>query len=184
MQIASIVLVVLIALGYLAFWWFGRKPYYHKNQTIENLPKFIGSLVHQMVEESLLFLDADNTVFFLQFKLLRVTQDSSEIEFMFPNATWSRDFFEILKNRLFILGYNPEVVETTDNEAEEIKTVLFVRFSGTRKKLEDQALAIASTAFSVLGLDVKHPLTIHYEGQLDPKRAMKKYIPSVIGDAV
>ncbi len=170
-------------MAFLAFCWLGNKPALHRGKTLLDLPNFIGSFVHQMSDGSLLFLEPDGTDFFLQFKLLRVARASSRIEFAFPNAPWSRQYFKAVHGLLVEAGHSPDTVSTNSREQSETTEFIIIRFAGNRNSLEQQALTIATATFEALGLPLDHPFTAHYEGSLHPVRSRRPYTPNGSQDA-
>lgn len=115
--IGAIVLILL----YVLRWYLRRPPRYRKNVT-DDLSKFFKALLYDDYETGFLVIEAPNKNRFVQFGRYGSGRKAG-IQFDFPLAPWSENYFEKLKGTLHDKGIEFETQPTGEKVVASFITV-------------------------------------------------------------
>lgn len=156
-------------MGLLGWWWFFRstKPYRHRHLTMDRFEWLLNGLVDTMKDGSVLVIEHEGSDRFIQF--VKHEQPSGTVlGFAFPDAPWSRRYFEPLRTALAEKGVDYSVSETGD----EITS----RFLEAECKGDSiaSALELARMATSVMGLGEGDRFCAYLKGDLDSEAVVSQ----------
>ncbi len=155
--------IILIIILMVTFIWLGRRPVYHRNIKSEEFEKYLRALLSECADGSLMFIDHEGSERFLQFAKYRSNQGQTILHFGFPDAPWSRQYFESIVKLFQTSGITYNI---TPGEG------LVQRFLQTDLTTEDPKKAITTAAFiaratfGAMGLSESSRFKIHYRGNL------------------
>jgi len=91
--------VSLLLLGAILY-HYGKRPYRHKRAAADDLGKLFKVLLYRGYDGGLMFIEAPGRKRFLQFRKYIKSKSNVGIEFGFPLAPWSGEYYEKLKESL------------------------------------------------------------------------------------
>ena len=148
------VVIGIAALIYLI----GSRTKYYKAVTFEDFPRFLASLMVQFSDGGLLFFNHEGSERFLQFT--KYIHDGKEsLHFGFPDAPWSRDFFESIKKKFLDEKIHFSVVAT---HSEPTKAFIDVADIPSI----EQATTISRLAMSAMNLSMRDTFTAYFRGRV------------------
>jgi hypothetical protein len=150
-----LVLSIVAVLFFLLSWW-GAKPIYYRHVAPEGFSEFTESLLAQGGHGTLLFFRHEGSPWFVQFA--KCLAPKRMIHFAFPDAPWSRDFYEPVQSALAAAGYRCGSRDTGNDR--QTRRFLCIDDIWTA----EQAAEIARVAFSGMGLSKDAKYTVHLEG--------------------
>lgn len=175
MSWALIILGVLTAAG--GWWWFyqSKKPYYHRNLKSDRFAWLLKGLADTMRQESVLMIEHQGSDRFIQF--IKSGSPSGEcLGFAFPDAPWSRNYFDPLVAALSKEGFAVAVSETGDDQ---VPRFIEVELHGSQADQIDLALRVAETARQVMSLGKDELFTAHFRGELDSKSVIEQSLRGI-----
>jgi len=154
-----------IIVGIIIVWYLirvlGSKLIYYKKTRIEDFPRFLGSLMVQFDDGGLLFFQHEGSDRFLQF--VKYIQDGKEsLNFGFPDAPWSRMYFDRVKECLQSGNISFEITKT---EREDTRSFLDVYDISSI----EEASKISILVIQAMGLSSEDTFTTHFEGKFNMK---------------
>ena len=172
---------MLVILGVVAvaaaWWWFyqSKKPYYHRNLRSDRFAWLLKGLADTMKQDSVLMIEHQGSDRFIQF-IKSGTPAGPSLGFAFPDAPWSRAYFEPLLKALSREGLSVGVSETGDDQ---LPRFIEVELNGPLADQIDLALRIATTACQVMHLGEDEQFTAHFRGELDSKSVIEKSLRGI-----
>ena len=111
------ILIIIIAIRYYL-----KRPYIHKNITLDLLPKYFKMLLYRGYESAFMIIKSKKDKKFLQFSKHIIKINEVDLELGFPLASWSQPYYEklhdVLKKEnidyLIIPKKNDKELEFTD----------------------------------------------------------------------
>jgi len=151
------VIIGIVAIAYLI----ANRTIHYKAITFEDFPRFLASLMVQFSDGGLLFFEHEGSERSMQF--VKYIKDGKEsLHFSFPEAPWSRDFFEGVKQRLLDEKIVFSIVKT---DREPTKAFLDVADIPSI----EQAVAISKLAMSAMNLSLHDTFTAYFRGKVNIK---------------
>jgi len=160
-----LLLLSLLAILVALFWWLGRRSVLYKDVPLAKLDEFFDTLM-DCFPGSVLFIRPMNHPGFIQFLRLNESEGSS-LHFGFPDAPWSRDYFEPLQHAVQRKGIRYKIVTTGE---EDIRKFLVIEFSDDW----DLALEIVRICMSVLGVSDSERFQVNIDGAIDPLKSRNR----------
>lgn len=159
MSILGWALGVVVVVGFL--WWMSRSPRY-RSIKLNDLPRFFSSFADTAAVGSLMFIHHEGSDKFIQFAKSREGDGRVNLKFSFPDAPWSRSYFDKVVLGLSQTGMSYHIEETTDEpKVRRFVTVNFIQDA-------QQVLLVASTALDALDV-LDQPFRVVFEGVVDPQ---------------
>jgi hypothetical protein len=157
-------ITVLVLLTFILIYC-GRRPNYYRNQKSSDFVRFIEGLITSGGDGCLLIIRHQKSNCFVQFAKY-ITDDRSHtiINFGFPDAKWSRDYFKPLCDAFDKLGINYRVQGTGDHSDLVPRFIELDRNVDQARKTSEELARLAEIAFMVMGIDKMQTFRIHYEG--------------------
>jgi len=154
-----------IGLAAGAWWWFyqSNKPYYHRNLSQDRFEWLLRTLAETLRDESILLIEHQGSDRFIQFVKSRSAAGTC-LGFAFPDAPWSRTYFEPLCSALSEHGFEAARSETGD---ENVPCFVEVEFTGSTPEQVGEAVRVAEIACQVMELGANERFTAHFRGELD-----------------
>jgi len=160
-------IALFVVLLIIVIWWM-RRPLYHRNIKSEEFKKYLGGFLSQCSEGSLMFIEHEDSDRFVQFAKYQLDNSRTILHFGFPDAPWSRQYFDTIVNMLQTLDISHKI---TTGEAQIQR---FVEVDLVLDDLENTVsigARIAQATFEVMGLTENARFKIHYRGDLSPEAA-------------
>jgi hypothetical protein len=134
----------------------------YKISDLNDVEKYLTTLVEECKDYSLLFIEHKNTKYFIQFAKYVMKNNNINLHFGFPDAPWSRGFFSIIQDL-----FKKENIEycIVDTSAEKVPKFLEVNFIENNKT----AIKIAKLTFKAMGLSAQDNYVLYFKAELDEK---------------
>ena len=91
---------MLTFVGFVSFWYFGKKPYKHRGLSQENLTEYFEALFARGFNGGNLIIEVPDGPLFIQFSKYIVKKGEVGLQFDFPSMPWSEKYYELLKREL------------------------------------------------------------------------------------
>lgn len=168
------VLIGVAVVGLLGWWWFFRsaKPYRHRHLTMGRFRWLLDALADTMEDGSVLVIEHEGSDRFIQFVKYERSA-GTVLGFAFPDAPWSRPYFEPLRTALAERGVDYSVSETSDEA-----TSRFLEVECSRDPIAS-ALELAQIAVSVMGLRDDDRFCAYLKGDLDSGAVLSKSVHAI-----
>lgn len=165
------VFVALAAAG-AAWWWFyqSNKPYYHRNLERNRFEWLLRGLAETAKDRSVLMIEHQGSDRFIQF-VKRRGAGGTCLGFGFPDAPWSRAYFEPLCKALSEHGFEFARSETGD---ENVPCFVEVEFTGSTAEQVGGAVRVAEIACQVMELGEDERFMAHFRGELDSSAVIEE----------
>lgn len=149
--------------------WWARRPLYHRGVKPRDFQKFLGVLVTDSVDGSLLFIQHEGSEKFVQFAKYGDNQQQSVLRFGFPDAPWSRQYFEPMVEMFKKMGIPFDIVTTGE---ELVRRFLEINLKDENiESKTSKATQIAMLAFEVMGLTECDTYKVNFEAKLSIEAA-------------
>jgi hypothetical protein len=161
-------LIALIVILLLVFVWWIQRPLYHRRVRPEEFERFLGEFLNQGAEGSLLFIQHENSPRFVQFAKYCSNQGQTILHFGFPDAPWSRQYFDPLAKTFQTLGIEFNI---TTGEGLIHK---FLEIDLEKEDLQNKILMgahLARVAFKVMGVGENERFKVQFKGDLSVEAA-------------
>ena len=159
----------LVGVVLLAWWWFfrSRMPYRHRHLTMDGFEWLLDGLMDTMRDGSVLVIEHEGSDRFIQF--VKYERPSGVVvSFAFPDAPWSREYFDSLRMALADRSIDYSVSETGD---EMTRRFLEVECKGDPV---ESALELAGMATAVMDLGDGDRFCAHLTGDLDSEAVVSQ----------
>jgi hypothetical protein len=158
---AALVAAALLVAGGVLFHRLGRRPVYHSGQRAEAFPRFLAALDAESPDGAVLVIEHEGTERFVQFAKYVEEPEDPVILLGFPDAPWSRAFYEPVRERLTAAGFDVSESFGTGDAVPR-----FLDVGG----LPDPARAAeaAVLAFDVMGIGTGATFTLSWPGGAAP----------------
>ncbi len=159
------IIKILIGLAFIGslIVFLARRPHYHKNIKWDDFKRFLNELIGKCVDGSLLIIKHEPTKSFIQFAIHSTSNSSQLLHFAFPDAPWSREYVNPLKESLIESGYEFKVRKT---DSKFVTQFIEVDLLGKPDELLLEGEKIAHLALKVLGLNEENVFRLHFDGNL------------------
>jgi hypothetical protein len=162
---------VLVVGALVASWfYFGNQIVYHRNLTTERFPWLIAGLATQMKDGGVLVIQHEGSPRFVQFVLSCSNPREACLGFGFPDAPWSRPYFEPVRNALTDLGYMIHESPTGDLS---VSRFLELEIPGPLEAWQTAGSQVAAAAFQAMGVPSTDTFVAHLEGEIDSDRIVR-----------
>jgi len=172
-------LLLLLALfaTFAAWWWFhqSKKPFHHRDVRREKFAWLLKGLAETMKKESVLVIQHQCSDRFIQF-VKSESPSGPSLGMAFPDAPWSREYFESLREALSEDGFFVAVTETGDHR---VPRFLEVEFQGPLAGQIGHALRAAALACHAMHLDEDETFTAHFRGELDSDSVIEQSLRTI-----
>src|SRR5262245_34545701 len=148
--------VVLVGVASLLY-WYGSRPIYYRGQPRDSIERFVRDLIAQGGDGSLLIICHEGSDRFVQFAKYIISAQKRNLRFGFPDAPWSRNYFEPVKEALLAEGFLCSEEHMAESDVRRFLVVDNIRTSS-------DASQIAAIAFSAMGLDADATYAVNFEG--------------------
>jgi hypothetical protein len=155
-------LVLAILAVPILVWWLSR-PLHHHGVRFDDLDRFFASWVADLATGTVIVLRDDATHHFVQF-VLNKDHEAPELDLGFPDAPWSRDFFENVRVAVEEAGFSTRI-QGTDSKA--VGRFLEATVRGGDEPLTAKAIRLTTTVLRAMGHDETTRLTVWAEGRVD-----------------
>ena len=118
-MIALLVSVIVMLLLAVILYQYGKRPYRHKRTVADDLSKLFKVLLYRGYDGGLMFIEAPDRKRFLQFRKYIKSRSNVGVEFSFPFAPWSGEYYEKVKESLERRGIDFSVVRTNEQVVTE-----------------------------------------------------------------
>lgn len=138
-----ILILLIIALGVAVVWRIGLRPYRHRGVYPDRIELFLQTLLKRGFDGGVLVfevMERSKTRRFIQFAKRITAPGVIGIEFGFPNAPWSRQYFEPMCNSLASAGFSVRVTQTGRDDTSAFLTVNLGSDLSAAVRLVDVAL--------------------------------------------
>ena len=164
---AWLIFMLLAAVGVLLLWQYGQRPRRYRNVQVGELARFIQTLLKRGYQGGLLILETKTSRSdrrFLQFSKYIREDGRAGLEFGFPNAPWSRAYYDALRRELDAKGVAFTLQDTGRHDTTQFLVVDLERDVTKAQRVAELAVPIvfggASTGFqahyeNVSAMDVK-----------------------------
>jgi hypothetical protein len=149
---------ILVFAAIALVWWLfftKAKPAYFHDQRLEDLPQFLHSLRGAVRPGGLLFCKHNESERFLQFRKDLTPDGKRRIHVGFPNATWSRSYYPVVRELFAVAG-----VAFTEKSTGEEGTSAFLLVDGMTQV---EAFRVAELACRGMGLGPEARFDIHLD---------------------
>jgi hypothetical protein len=157
---------VLVLVGYLLFVYWGSKPVYHRDRTMAELGPLMDAVLQAGVG-SVMIVQHESSERFVQFAQRSEVLGVNHLVFGFPDAPWSRRYFEPVAEHLDRNGIQYRIVETGE---EPTRRFIKVDIEGSSDTARDRATDVARVAANAMGLPAEAKFTVHVDGTSDHAR--------------
>ena len=164
-------LIITLVVAGIAWWWFyqSKKPYYHRNLGQDRFEWLLKTLLETLKDESVLMIEHQGSDRFIQF--VKTSSAAGRcLGFGFPDAPWSRAYFEPVCTVLEEHGFEPSKSKAGD---ENIPRFVEVEFIGADAQQIAKAVEVAQLACQAVGLGESDRYTAHFRGELDSKSVIE-----------
>ena len=158
--VIPVALLSLLALGLVWLYLFGGRPSYHRHGALGAYEDALRQLAEMMKVGTVYVIEHRDSERFLQF-----ARREDAVRFGFPDAPWSRAYFEPVVRALADAGVPTEVVSTGDAV---ITRFLHAELQGTAAEVGAGTIKVARLAAAAMGLREEESYRGHYEGGYDP----------------
>lgn len=158
--LVALTLLALLLLGVAWLWIVGRRPAYYLHRSLGAFEPALRQLAEVMKIGAVYVIEQEGSPHFLQF-----VRREEGVRFGFPDAPWSRPFFEPVARSLAEAGVPTEVVPTADAVTARF---LHADLHGTAAEIGAAAIRVARLAAAAMGLGEEAAYRGHYEGSYDP----------------
>jgi hypothetical protein len=117
-----VVLLVLVIVGSGA-WYLGKKPYLHRNIRQQDLRRYLEVLLFRGYDRGFICIQIPHDKRFLQFSKYIGANSLAGLQFDFPLAQWSTQFYEPLRKLLEEKGIPYEIKKTGQEKVREFLVV-------------------------------------------------------------
>ena len=159
------VCIFLIIIIFIA-WWI-KRPYYHRGIERHQFDRFFKTLIEYCGDCSLLFIEHEGSERFIQYAKYVLDESNTTINFGFPDAPWSADYFKPLIKAFEASGIDYDIQSTND------KSGFVSRFIDVNIKADDventikKCVQVSHVAFEVMGLTDVDKFRIYFEAEHD-----------------
>lgn len=164
---------MLVGLGGLFAWWWlyqSKKPYFHRGVTTDKFEWLLEGLAKTTQDGTVLIIEHEGSTRFLQF-VTHNTPSGACLGFSFPDAPWSREYFDMLRMELSNEGFEVGIGRTGD---EPVRRFLEVELQGSVGEQIKSALRVAAAACRVMNLNNDQKFTAHFRGLLDSRMVIER----------
>ncbi len=116
--VALVVLVVLVIL-----WQVGKRPYRHRGVSQDDLVKYFSALLKRGYNGGNMTIETSRRRLFLQFAKYIDAAGVAGLQFDFPHAPWSRQYYPILAAELREAGFEFETQEVSGGDVSEFLVI-------------------------------------------------------------
>ena len=169
----------LIAIIIFFLIWLGKRPNYYRGVDINDFQRFVKGLIKQGTNGSLMFINHQESKRFVQFAKCEINGPGTIINFGFPDAPWSRNYFSPMVEAFKNFNVEYEIQETSDDSD------FVTRFIDVNIKVDDieksmaELCRAAKIAFKVMKVKENDKFRIHFEGNLRLASIRDKLKPGV-----
>lgn len=135
--------------------WLARQPVYHRGKRAADFPPFIATLRSESPDGAVLVIEHEATKRFVQFAKYVEEPDDLAITLGFPDAPWSRAFYEPVRQRLVAAGF-----EVSESFGTGTIVPRFLDVTGLSEP--DHAAGAAVAVFAAMRIGVEATFTLHW----------------------
>jgi hypothetical protein len=160
--------IALIVVVLVIFIWLIQRPLYHRKVRQGEFEKFFRVLLTECADGSLLFIQHEGSQRFVQFVKYSLNQEHSLLHFGFPDAPWSRQYFDSLTETFQKLGFD---IKITTGEGLIRR---FLEIDLEEADLENKVskgVQIARVAFETMGLTKAETFKANFQAKLSTEAA-------------
>ena len=163
-----IILGLLIFLFFIFIWW-GNKPIYYKNVQTNEFEKYVKAFLNQSKTGSLIFIQHESSDRFVQFAKYESKDLRPILNFGFPDAPWSRTYFD---NVLVMLQENHIDYETMKAER-MVNQFIYVNIASDNADYAAKtATNLAIKVFKAMDLDEEAHYRISFKATVSADAAI------------
>jgi hypothetical protein len=155
----TFIVIFLALLLVIGFFKYMNQPIRHRITNINELRVYLNGFIAQCSDGSILFVKHQKTGRFLQFALYLEKRGGFNLHFGFPDAPWSRDFFNDLASKLSAENIEYNIRAMADEKVRRFLTVDDIRSI-------DEGVRIAKLALKAMKLPENDIYQVHMEGWL------------------
>jgi hypothetical protein len=160
--------MLFIVLLVFLIWW-GQRPFYQRKVMPREFEKFLRVFLTDCVDDSFLFVRHENSKRFVQFAKRGQNEGQVFLHFGFPDAPWSREYFDPMAQMFQTMGIDFNIVTTGDDMVRR-----FLEITLVNEDLDveiSRGAHIARVAFEVMGLSESETFKVNFEAKLKTEAA-------------
>ena len=123
MNYTVVILLVVVVLAVLAFFWWGKKPHKHRNIAQDQLEEFLEALFYRGYDGGFICIEIPKSRSFIQFSKYMGTRGVVGLQFDFPLADWSKEYYAKLSSVLNDRAVKYEIQSTGEAGVSEFLVV-------------------------------------------------------------
>lgn len=159
-------LIGIVVLVVFLRWWM-KRPHYHRNVKRNEFERFLRGLIVQSAHGAILFIEHEGSDRFVQFAKYVTIESGTIINFGFPDAPWSQNYFKPLMEALESAGVDYHIQSTGDDHGFVSRFIDVNMKVDNIDKVAKELARIAHISFETMGLGNSEKFQIHYEGDMD-----------------
>ena len=156
-------IIIIGILIFLFFIWWANRPLYHRNVKSNEFERYLKGFLDQMRPGSLMFIHHESSDRFVQYAKYESEDLKSILNCGFPDAPWSRPYFDNVAAMLQENHINYHIVKT---EGIVNQFIVVDIVSDNTDYAAKSAAGLANKIFKVMGLDEDAHYRINSEGTL------------------
>lgn len=158
--------VLIICIVVLLLYWLSNRPNYYKNRDSSDFKKFIEGLIRQGIHGTLLFIKHKNSNKFVQFAKYITEDNEILISFGFPDAKWSRKYFNLIRRAFENEGIKYKITKVGDDKEFVRQYIDIDNYVKDIKKTAEELSFVAEIVFREMDIDKNDKYTIHFKGRM------------------
>jgi hypothetical protein len=135
--------------------WLGRQPVYHRGKQPAEFSRFIATLQSESPDGAVLVVEHEGTKRFVQFAKYVEEPADRAVTLGFPDAPWSRAFYEPVREQLTAAGF-----EVSESFGTGTVVPRFLDVAGL--EAPERAAEAAVLAFAAMGIGHEATFTLYW----------------------